>query len=210
VALPFRTISDVRLNKKGTSFCDQNAYRMPEFPLLPVFVAVDDCQASVGSVFNWASASFVSDRNGLRKLLRWAGGSSKLSGFRIDAELHGQTVLLGRYEPRAVVRTDNDSYGFAFEHATTEPAPGCESATGYSRIMTYVGLLMNRYLTVLTGYNRTSEVSSLLFDVKSTPAYHMDALPHGPPPCWSRHHHETKKSTSFVLVHWLQHPVCLS
>jgi hypothetical protein len=136
--LPFRTQSDVQLNKKGTVFRDQNSYRMPDFPLLPICAAVDDCQASIGRIFDWTNVSFVTDRNGLRKLLRWADHSPKLSDFRIDAELHGQTILLGRYEPRAVVRTDENSYGFAFEHATTLPAPGCEAATGYARIMSYV------------------------------------------------------------------------
>lgn len=118
---------------------DQNSHRFPDAPLLPLFEAVDEVQSSNGTVFDWVSADFISDRNGLRKLIRWAEASAKLNDFRIDVELVGyRTILLGRWEPRTLDEATHWAFGFGFEHATTNAATGCEEGTGHHRIVTYV------------------------------------------------------------------------
>jgi hypothetical protein len=107
-----------------------------------VFAAVDACLDATGSSFDWQGVDFISDRNGLRKLLRWIKGSSRLTDFRIEAEMVGsRTVLLGCWEERSVAAPPADSFGFGFERATTLSEEGCEHTTGYSRIVTYVSVV---------------------------------------------------------------------
>ena len=51
------------------------------------------CRASI----DWSTVDFVTDRNGLRKLLRWAKGT-KCDDFRIDTQIAGErTILLNHY-----------------------------------------------------------------------------------------------------------------
>jgi hypothetical protein len=95
------------------------------------------------SVLDWPSIDFVTDRNGLRKLLRWINGSTGTTkDFRIDMQLAGKnTVLFNRWEKRnreSLSGRPYDSFGFGFEKATTTPAVGCEKSTGYHRIVKYV------------------------------------------------------------------------
>jgi hypothetical protein len=142
VPVPFTAKKDSELKPNGTVFVDQNSNRFPTAPLLPLFAAVDEVQATspdAGVPFDWASADVISDRNGLRKLIRWAEDSEKLKDFRIDVELVGyRTVLLGRWEKRNIEAANPWSFGFGFEHVTTREANGCEGATGHHRIITYV------------------------------------------------------------------------
>jgi hypothetical protein len=138
VPTPFTALPDGQLNAKGTTFRDQNSARLPLMPLVPLFAAVDACLDASGSSFDWLNVDFISDRNGLRKLLRWVEGSSRLTDFRIEAEMVGtRTVLLGRWEKRSVAAPQENSFGFGFERAATRPDKGCEHATGYCRIVTY-------------------------------------------------------------------------
>ncbi|TFY75224.1 hypothetical protein EWM64_g8788 [Hericium alpestre] len=108
---------------------------MPSSVLLPLMKAVD----TVGKEIDWPTVDFVTDRNNLRKLLRWASGSTGRSNdFRIDFELAGEnTVLFNRFEERTKVMTDGKGYGFSFEHETTSPTPGCERSTAHHRIVKY-------------------------------------------------------------------------
>ena len=119
-------------------FVDQNGFRMPSAPLLPLFksadiMAMDNDQPDM----DWSSVDFVTDRNGLKKLLRWINGNDK-GEFRIDMQLAGRrTVLFDRWEKRTR-ELPGQTYGYNFEKVSTTPAPGCELGTGHHRIVTYV------------------------------------------------------------------------
>ncbi|KAF9464193.1 hypothetical protein BDZ94DRAFT_525066 [Collybia nuda] len=128
----------------GVAFVDQNGYRIPSAVLLPLITAVERKSKLNDATFDWASVDFVTDRNGLRKLLRWIGGTAK-KDFRIDMQLAGTgTVLLNRWEVRTSEQMSGFTYGFNFEKASTKPVPGCEKSTGHHRIVKYDldGLLM--------------------------------------------------------------------
>lgn len=123
----------------GICFSDQNGFRMPSSTLLPLITAVDKKAADPESAdFDWASVDFVTDRNGLRKLLRWIDGKAD-KDFRIDTQLAGDsTVLFNRWDKRTREEFNGRTYGFNFEKASTRPAKGCENSTGHHRIITYV------------------------------------------------------------------------
>ncbi|KAK0475235.1 hypothetical protein IW261DRAFT_1496509 [Armillaria novae-zelandiae] len=120
----------------GNHFCDQNGYRLPSTPLLPIFVAVDKMAARANIPIDWPSVDFITDRNGLRKLLDWV--DSKKQSFRIDLQLAGtKTVLCNRWEPKPRLRVFG-GYGYNFEDTMTHAAPGCgRSSAGNHRIVTY-------------------------------------------------------------------------
>ncbi|KAJ7258800.1 hypothetical protein B0H12DRAFT_436750 [Mycena haematopus] len=138
-ATPYQVPADT-----GMFFVDQNGFRMPSAVLLPIMLAVDKTQEANDSpgVFDWSDEKidFVTDRNGLRKLLRWiddAGSNPTPKDFRIDTQLAGNTVLLNRWEAQTRVRYSGYTYGFNFEKASTDPALGCEESTGHHRIVKY-------------------------------------------------------------------------
>lgn len=123
----------------GIHWIDQNSYRMPSANLLPLLVAVNQKRKDEGApMFPWGTVDFVTDRNGLRKLMRWIAGG-EVKEFRIDAQLAGhKTVLLSRWEKRTREQFNGRTYGFKFEKASTTPAAGCSESTGHHRIVTYV------------------------------------------------------------------------
>ncbi|KAI0246423.1 hypothetical protein BJV78DRAFT_1356176 [Lactifluus subvellereus] len=135
-AIPFTLQPDV-----GSDFLDQNNARSYEYPMLPLFTAADAIHGKKAPV-DWPTVDVITDRNGLRKLLRWLSPSAgrEVRDFRIDADLIGtKTVLLSRWEDRnhwTDYPPTGRSFGFAFEAATTRPAPGCPSS-GYHRAITY-------------------------------------------------------------------------
>lgn len=93
---------------------------------------------------NWSAVDFVTNRNGLRKLLRWIDGrgdSDRFREFRLDLQLAGRrTVLMNRWE-KTTLAPPATGYGFGFEKATTVPVLGCENSTGHHRIIQYVSSL---------------------------------------------------------------------
>ncbi|KAJ6476110.1 hypothetical protein C8R45DRAFT_873376, partial [Mycena sanguinolenta] len=128
----------------GMFFVDQNGFRMPSAVLLPIIQAVDKTReaSDTAGLFDWGGEKidFVTDRNGLRKLLRWigdAGTNPAPKDFRIDTQLAGNTVLLNRWEAQTRVKYSGYTYGFNFEKASTDPALGCEESTGHHRIVKY-------------------------------------------------------------------------
>jgi len=91
-----------------------------------------------GETFDWATVDLISDRNGLRKLLRWIGGAADMRPFRIDLQLAGKkTVLFNRWEKRYREDFSGYTYGFNFEKASTMHAKDCEESTGHHRIISY-------------------------------------------------------------------------
>lgn len=122
----------------GYQFCDQNGYRLPKTPLLPILAAVDNIAPGSdpsSTTIDWPSVDFIIDRNGLRKLMAWV--SAKKQSFRIDLQLAGEkTVLCNRWEAKTKMK--KFGYGYAFEGAVTCAAPGCETSSGgHHRIITY-------------------------------------------------------------------------
>ena len=100
------------------------------------------CALTGASTPNWSGVDFVTDRNGLRKLMRWAKGSSRGKEFRIDVDLAGRkTIIMTRWEARTAVRAEKSSYGFSFEHYNTKAFPGCGETTSHHRVITYVIVL---------------------------------------------------------------------
>lgn len=109
-------------------------------PLLPLFVAVDAVRGE--GEYDYSSLDLVTDRNGLRKLYRWATESPKPNEspeFRIDLELAGDTCIFTRAEDRDLdTRPGVRGYGAEYVKATTKLAPGCETTTGHHRIISFV------------------------------------------------------------------------
>ncbi|PIL35057.1 hypothetical protein GSI_02844 [Ganoderma sinense ZZ0214-1] len=134
--VPFDT--DVR-------FVDQNGYRMDEAScLLPIFRAVDIvAEENADTSLDWGDVDIVTDRNGLRKLMRWlqyTPGPEKEAPkeFRIDLQLGGKkTVLMNRWEKRTRENADppKSGCGLNFERESTTPTKGCEKSTGHHRIV---------------------------------------------------------------------------
>lgn len=123
---------------QGVQYCDQNGYKMPKAVLLPLIVAVNKRFEMIKEpAFNWSDIDIVTDRNNLRKLMRWATGGAE--DFRIDLQLAGhKTVLMNRFSQKYKTMFSGRTYGFSFEKSSTLPAPGCKNSSGHHRIITYV------------------------------------------------------------------------
>lgn len=135
-ATPYQVPAD-----RGNYFSDQNGYRMPKAVLQPLITAVDIHHEEEGRTFDWSKVDIVTDRNGLRKLLRWIAGPGphqEVKPFRIDLQLAGKkTVLFNRWEKRYREAMSGFTFGFNFEKASTVPGVDCENATGHHRIICY-------------------------------------------------------------------------
>lgn len=107
-------------------------------PLTPIFVAIDNLDG-----YDFKGLDFVSDRNNLRKLFRWATGVAGQDDFRIDIELAGTTCLLTRREAQSSERVSSfKGFGHEYKKAATTHPKGCEKATGHHRIVSIVGFLV--------------------------------------------------------------------
>ena len=136
------------------TYVDQNSYRVPACSYYPLFAAVD----TVGTAISWPSVDVVTDRNALRKLMRWIDGNVTRE-FRIDIELAGDnTLFLFRWEKRHREVPNGKSYGFGFEEETTNEVPGCQGSTGHHRVIKYVSVpsRCSRKLSGLTISRTTS------------------------------------------------------
>lgn len=135
--MPFKVAPDV-----DEHYVDESTHRLPDLAILPLLTAVEmkeenDNPSSGG--FDWASVDIVTDRNGLRKLLRWIHQEPEAKDFRIDTQLGGEkTVILNRWEKRTKEQMSGFTFGFHFEEAMTNTATGCEGTTNYHRIICYV------------------------------------------------------------------------
>ena len=115
--------------------------------LLPLFRAVDVvAEENADTSLEWGSVDIITDRNGLRKLLRWlqySPGAEKepLKEFRIDLQLGGKkTLLMNRWEKRTRENAEppRSGCGMNFERESTTPMKGCDRSTGHHRIVQYV------------------------------------------------------------------------
>ena len=126
---------------------DQNGFRMGASAscLLPIFRAADVMARETTNCVEWPDIDVVTDRNNLRKLLRWLRpdrGNWPSKDFRIDVQLGGKkTLLLHRFEQRTreiAPKPPISGCGVNFERESTNPATGCERGTGYHRVVQYV------------------------------------------------------------------------
>lgn len=141
--------------------------------MLPLFVAADAIHGpKVAAVVNWPTVDVVTDRNGLRKLLRWLSPSSrrKVRDFRIDIQLVGtKTLVLSRWDGSMYEPPTGRTYGYGFEGATTVAAPDCPPSghhRGHHRAIAYVRATIFRFSWVNVlffpiGYARFEDGSSI-------------------------------------------------
>ncbi|KAK1753944.1 hypothetical protein QBC47DRAFT_385247 [Echria macrotheca] len=130
----------------GTVFIDQNAFRSPTSPLEPLFRAllIENPSLSLRDI------DLVTDRNNLRKLLRFIQGSSSADPFqiRVEAVSDGDgdgdatttttttTTLFTRVEPKVVDNVQGfRGYGHNFEKAYTTKKDA--RMNGYHRVAAY-------------------------------------------------------------------------
>ncbi|KAN0139682.1 hypothetical protein V8E53_002344 [Lactarius tabidus] len=121
-------------------YVDRNTAQLSQYPLLPLFAAADAIHSQEATPpVDWPTVDAITDRNGLRKLLRWLNPSPgrAVRDFRIDVQLLGaKTLVLSRWEsPTREIHTGR-SFGHAFETAMTCVAPDCPSS-GHQRVITY-------------------------------------------------------------------------
>lgn len=112
-------------------FIDQNAARNPRFPLEPLLRAL----TAENPEFNIADVDLVTDRNNIRKLLRFVQASST-DTFQIRVEVAGEkTALFTRVEAKTEEFIQGfRGFGHAFEDAYTKKPSG---STGHHRIVGY-------------------------------------------------------------------------
>ncbi|KAK4222891.1 hypothetical protein QBC38DRAFT_548876 [Podospora fimiseda] len=119
----------------GTVFIDQNAARCPQSPLEPLFRAL----FLINPEFSLSEVDIITDRNNIRKLLRFVQASSNDS-FRIRVEVVGQdgqkpTALFTRVEPKNTeVVKGFRGFGHNFEKVYTKSEAGM---TGYHQVLGY-------------------------------------------------------------------------
>ncbi|EIW75664.1 hypothetical protein CONPUDRAFT_147212 [Coniophora puteana RWD-64-598 SS2] len=99
---------------------------------VPLFIAVDTLH---DGKFKYDTLDVITDRNSLRKLLRWVTGSNS-NPFRIDVQRSGKTCIFTKVKT-ADHSAQTTGYGLGFEAAATRPGPGCEGTYGHYRIITY-------------------------------------------------------------------------
>lgn len=112
-------------------YIDQNAARNPRSPLEPLFraLAIENPEYDIGDV------DLVTDRNNIRKLLRFVQGPSN-KAFKIKVEIAGdKTALFTRVEKRTKQTiSEVQGYGHNFEKACTKIPTG---STAHHRIVGY-------------------------------------------------------------------------
>ena len=135
------------LQDEGYHFLDQNGTRMSQYPMLPLFAAADAIHDKEAPV-DWPTVDVVTNRGGLRKLLRWLSPSRgrKVRDFRIDVELVGsKTIVLSRWDDGPRELPSGRNFGFAFEAAMCRAAPGCP-ISDHHRVITYVRCLSRTHI----------------------------------------------------------------
>ena len=123
------------------TYVNQNSPELSQYPMLPLFAAADAIHGQeTAPPVDWPTVDVVTDRNLLRKLLRWLNPSPgrEVRDFRIDFQLVGtKTLVLCRWESPTPEAQSNRSFGHAFVAAMTRAAPDCPSS-GHHRAITYV------------------------------------------------------------------------
>lgn len=133
-ALPLQCKPDT-----AVQYINQNAFRCPDSPLTPLVESVRNWAPE----FDFSTIDIVTDRNNLRKLIGWAQGSK--DEFRIDLQRAGDgTVLFSRWQAKTR-EPPQRSYAHEFEKSMTRNQGG-NPGENHHRIVTYVSLLLDRFL----------------------------------------------------------------
>ena len=117
----------------GLRYVDENASRYPHFPLEPLFRAI----YTIKPDYDPKQVDLVTDRNNLRKLMHVICGT-RLSDFRIDIELVGNTLLFNRWEKfdkEDVMPGEFKGYGKQFEKTLTLYPKNLRSSGSNHRII---------------------------------------------------------------------------
>lgn len=135
--LPFKLPRDNKLQ-----VIDSHSVNFPESQLSPMFLAIEEHAPS----FNLSQVDVVTDRNNLRKLLRWMGGNRE-KDIRIDLQLVGEkTVLMKRWDGSGEVAENRKAgYGHGFVDKMTVKEEGAEGkSAAHHRIVSYVSVCIGR------------------------------------------------------------------
>lgn len=114
-------------NQRHKHIIDENRYYHPEYPIEPLFRAVQICSPD----FDLKSIDFVTDRNNLRKFLNFIEGKSK--DFQVDFQRVGDLIIFIRNDKKRV-EISND-FGLNFEKKLTNST--LNQAKGYRRVVSY-------------------------------------------------------------------------
>ncbi|KAI9766467.1 MAG: hypothetical protein M1840_006574 [Geoglossum simile] len=128
--LPFRVPKD-----QGTFFVDQNSARCPENPADALFRSL----AIMRPDFSMRDVDLVTDRNCLRKLLRFIARNTDIS-FRIDINIVGGVMIFRRWEEetsQTVRGLQHIGYGYNFEAESTAFDPDLAGSRGHHRVVRY-------------------------------------------------------------------------
>ncbi len=121
----------------GLIYIAQNAARLPESPLEPLFRALFITNPS----FDIRPVDVVTDRNNIRKLLSFVDpGSSRngLEAFTIKIEVTKNTAVFCRDETKTTEYIAPDEFrGFGHEFEKAYTIPQLEGSTGHHRIISY-------------------------------------------------------------------------
>ena len=119
----------------GVQYIHHNALKMGNHsPMLPLFAAID----ALHDNFAYKEFDLITDRNGLRKLLRYIDNADIEDNFRIDIDLVGKTCLFTRQEENTTAVGQHVGYGHEYLKAVTRVPVGCEKMLDHNRIITYV------------------------------------------------------------------------
>lgn len=125
---------------QGRQIRDNNNYILKGQPFLPLLVAINEQQIFPHK--EWKSVDLITDRSGLRKLLRWIGGVGGRD-FRIDTQLVGdRTIIFNRWEAVDTELMHGNTFSSNFAKTVTKPMPpSTERSSWHHRVVTYVGRL---------------------------------------------------------------------
>ncbi|KIJ16233.1 hypothetical protein PAXINDRAFT_114027 [Paxillus involutus ATCC 200175] len=102
-------------------------------PMVPLFAAIDVLHEG----FRYRDLDLITNRNSLRKLLRYVDNDRGLKDFRIDIDLVRDTCLFTRCEENAAIVGCWSGYGNEYLKAATRAPRTCENMTDHHRIITY-------------------------------------------------------------------------
>jgi hypothetical protein len=95
---------------------DENAFRCPDFPLEPLFLAVKECSPE----FKMKDVDIISDRNNMRKLLKFAAGIPQ-DDFEIRLSVLGKkAVVFERVQLDDESKNQFAGFGLSFETWITD------------------------------------------------------------------------------------------
>ncbi|KAM0247755.1 hypothetical protein ACHAQJ_009716 [Trichoderma viride] len=116
----------------GMVYINQNAARSPRYPLKPLFRALQ----AESPDFELGDIDLITDKNNIRKLLRFVQGSSS-DNFKIQVKIAGNKTAVFTYveiKAKDIIQ-DFRGFGHNFKKAYTKGIPG---STGHHRIIHYL------------------------------------------------------------------------